>query len=179
MGRMNGKLLILGILAVAVAAATFAWRYQQARGYRVLAALGSPAAVLIRLAPEIELWQLERVEASVDQSEAWSLDGVDYGVVDQRDLSHGSGIVHARQALIEDRSYVWGHVEQVPNTWTHALRFRRDDQETILWFDLPHGRVRCDRRADTLQLNPAVTAGFQDYFVEQLAAPADQSSTAE
>ena len=172
MGQLSGKLLIVGMLALAVLAATFAWRFQQSRGDRLLAVLGSPTAVLIRLAPEIELWQLEPATSSVDKADLISLDGVDYAVVKRRDLSQGSGIVHARQAIIEDRSYIWDNLEPSTPDWTHALRFGQNGDETLLWFDLPQGHVRCDRGTDPLQLNPAVAAGFQAYFAEQLEVPA-------
>ena len=61
-----GKVTIVAILAVGVAAAGFSWWFRWQRGAEVLHLWGSEAAIAIRVAPEVELLHLVPLGAAAE-----------------------------------------------------------------------------------------------------------------
>jgi hypothetical protein len=164
---IRGKLVIVAILTVALLAASAAWWHVYRQGRRVLQLWGAATASRIRLASECELLWLQPAGTGHDSD--LLIDGRRWSVTRRADLTNARGWVHARQALIEDRSYLWTHSAAPTEraVWEYAVRFRNDQGETLLVFDLHSGQVlepALNRRAD---IGP-IAVGLRTFFAEQL-----------
>jgi hypothetical protein len=164
----RGKWVIAVIFGLAVAMAFFAWNFQRLRGQRVLTYYGDQVAYLMRMAPQADLWEFEsHLENAQIERLAVSLTRRDLPT-NARHLSLSSkpGWTHARQALIEDRSYDWHRPPAAVAHWTHLLQFRQGRQHAFLLLDLQQGLVREIHRDASLVLNPKIAAGFRQYLRE-------------
>ena len=121
----SGKLVIIGILAVAVASAAASWWFRYAATHRAAQFWGPETARLIRDAPTVELYQskppatftpLSRIDDFLERADA-------------RDVSNAPGLTHLRNALLEDRSYRWPPRPMQPvQRWPWLLSFRNERQ---------------------------------------------------
>lgn len=116
----SGRWVIVTILTMAIAATAFAWWFRGQQGHRALDFWGSEAAYAIRFGPEVTAWQLQR-EQQPDADE-FEIDGETWWAIES-ELSKAKGLVHARQALIEDASYRWDDSQLDTPNWDYALRF--------------------------------------------------------
>jgi hypothetical protein len=159
----SGKLVTLGILLLALLAAGVAWWNNWSKGRRAMAYWGSQAASRIRLAPSVTLYELSDA-ASVQDPESLALGPQKLRIVEQRDISQARGLVHARQALIQDASFNWQVVNTAKPEWRYALRFQ--DPQGSLWvlFDFDHALVSSEDGARPLSTN--LGAGFMTLFAE-------------
>jgi hypothetical protein len=84
-----------------------------------------------------------------------------------RDITQARGILHARQALIEDASYDWsrGLLTERPN-WSDALCFSDQGGQTVLVFDLTAGLVCQPETGQVASIAP-IRAGLREFFAEQ------------
>lgn len=174
--QVQGKLIILLMLGTAVAMAGFAWTFQYMRGREVLRLWGADAAQLIRVdASEIELLVLSPAAetAAADAAANATLDvaGQTLHVAQRVDISKARGLIHARQALIEDASFDWklARGDCTPD-WRYALEFRAGDRRAVIAIDMHCSRVRLlpgDREASIAP----IAEGLEKFIVEQLAPP--------
>jgi hypothetical protein len=86
----SGKLLILGIVALATLLAGAGWWFRYTATHRAAQFWGPKAVRLIRDAPQVQFMDL--------QSDVPGM---------QRDVSSAHGLTHLRNALLEDRSFDW------------------------------------------------------------------------
>jgi len=173
---VNGKTVILLILAVALGSATLSWWNQYRRGQRVLELWGPEVAYRIRLAPETELLAL--AGASADPANPSSSDSTlaigprVFTIEQRRNLTGSPGLVHARQALIQDSSYEWdAATPEAEIVWRYALQFRdpRDNRSTsLLLVDTETGWVMESQRATAARLVPLIRQGLERLFRERL-----------
>lgn len=166
--QVQGKWVILTIVGVALLAAGTAWWNQFRRGQQTLAFWGPESALRIRLAPECELVSLT-AETSPDTTSA-SLPSLPEATV-RRSLTGAPGLVHARQALVQDSTYNWSATTPPADVkWRYALIFRdpTKGQETRLLFDLELGWVMDLDQQKAVQL-AAHREGLKRYFEEQLS----------
>jgi hypothetical protein len=78
--------------------------------------------------------------------------------------------VHARQALIQDATYVWDNYALGPESaWTHALVFHTADKEdVVLLFDLFEYSEGYARELGGMEKLPlTIPQGFKTFFAEQ------------
>ncbi len=170
--QVQGKWVILTIVAVAFLAAGTAWWNQFRRGQQTLAYWGTDSALRIRLASECELVRLpadgpREISATTFPSLAQS--------GQQRALTGAPGLIHARQALVQDSTYNWSQTAPPANVrWQYALIFRdpEKNQATRLLFDLEQGWVLDLDQQKAVQL-AAHRESLRLYFDEQL----DQSKS--
>ena len=181
---VNGKTVILLILAVALGSATLAWWNQYRRGQRVLELWGPDVAYRIRLAPDTELLSLaaspaEPPPAPADANTALTPASLAVGsrvfaIEDRRNLTGSPGLVHARQALIQDSSYEWdAPTPDSEITWRYALQFRdprATPSTTLLLIDPETGWVMESQRATAARLVPLIRQGLERLFRERLQA---------
>ncbi|HEY4234349.1 MAG TPA: hypothetical protein VGM76_13035 [Lacipirellulaceae bacterium] len=147
----SGKLLIIAMFVVALAAASASWWFRYAATHRAAQFWGPEAARLIRDAPIVELlslqstpWQVLRSSASIsDHEQAASksssvieeirLGNATLKITARGDISNAPGITHLRSALLEDRSFDWGpFVSDHDEQWTTAILFRESDESQPL-----------------------------------------------
>jgi hypothetical protein len=172
----RGKLAVLGLLAVGLVAAGFAWWWNFQHGRKCLEFYGSEAALLIRTAPRVELLELA---ASTDNKATSNADLLQLGeqsfrIVRQLDISKAPGLIHARTALVDDASYRWGEKPAAcPPQIQYAVRFS-DRSSVTLAFDFACERVRRAERGGQAVLIPKVAAGWKSFLARQAGSNADQ-----
>ena len=91
----RGKLAVLTMFAVALAAATFAWWWNYNRGKRALEFYGPQAAQLIRTAPQVEILFVGPPRPADAGSAAVDLVPGGRIVVRKIDISKAPGLIHA------------------------------------------------------------------------------------
>lgn len=123
---VSGKWVILGILTVALAAATGSWIFRYNATHRAVEFWGPQPARMIRDAPRVDIFRLRTAEAGLLPAFAripLQSNRTLYGY-DQHNISKAHGLAHFRNALLEDRSFEWP--AEVPSSdplWHWALMF--------------------------------------------------------
>jgi hypothetical protein len=157
----SGKLVIVGIVGVAVVAAAFAWWRQYQQGRRALAYWGADGARLIRTAPEVELLTLAPAEGDGE--------GDAIPVPKLLDVSGARGLVHARQALISDASFLWSETPRTGPAWDYAFVFRDGPRELTVRFDIRGGWAMPEHGSQPLRMGPTLAKGLTTFLDEQFA----------
>jgi hypothetical protein len=120
--NVSGKLTIVAILALALAAAAASWWFRYNATHRA-ATFWGPASRLIRDAKVVEFYQFKpsgRAETEIEEL----LRFFDTRF-DARDVSSLPGLTHLRNALLEDSSYIWPPLPRTPkDPWRWVLVFR-------------------------------------------------------
>lgn len=162
----RGKLAVGLMLGLGCLAAFFAWWWNWERTQKCLAFYGGSGASLIRTATQVELLVL----SSADTSEA-TPQMLDEG--ERHDLSAAPGLIHARTALLDDRSYLWqketGDCRSPPR---YAVRFVSGDRQATLVFDFDCGRVRYVEGERSVAMTPKISAGWQSFISRNASQPA-------
>lgn len=131
--RVSGKLVIVGIIALALAASGTSWWFRYAATHKTVKLFGPEAARLIRDARNITLFELEPAALASIGSVADRIEHRSGG----QDISKLPGITHLRNALLEDRSYDWTIAPKAATTaWKWGLLFdsERTSESTTLLF---------------------------------------------
>lgn len=120
--RTTGTLIVAGMFLVALLAAGASWWFRYEATHRTDQFWGPAAAALIRDAPQVELFTLRPADAAADQS--GQLGGLAWQIADHRDVTTAHGMIHLRNALLEDRSFVWPALGTMPDAeWRWGLQF--------------------------------------------------------
>jgi hypothetical protein len=176
----SGRWVIGGIFVVGLLAAGAAWwhRFQQVR--YCLEFWGPDTAYLIRLAPEVDLMRLaplaeiDSVAASASgagEAAMLAVDGESYRVMGEWDISRAQGLAHAREALVQDQSFVEsGASPDREPVWQYALRFRKGDREATLLFDLEQSMTRRLDQSVTSRIK--IAEGLRTLFRENAESAA-------
>lgn len=163
-----GKLLITGIVVLALLLAGFSWWFRFQATHRTAQFLGPDAARLIRDAPLVEAFRWNEPVAFADHSTATG-----------KDVTHARGITHLRAALLEDRSYDWDSPHDQPRLYRFCLRFTdaQRGQELSLYFDDPCEWMDCSHGdalpKTTISCRP-ISDGLRTIFAELF--PNDESA---
>src|SRR5437762_2962231 len=111
--QISGKLLILAMLLVALMAASASWWFRYSATHHTAQFWGPEAARLIRDAPKVTLRSYDpAVGADADSSNSSA-----------RDISNARGLIHLRNALLEDSSYDWSAKTPTEPSWNSSLVF--------------------------------------------------------
>ncbi|MEX2307619.1 MAG: hypothetical protein WD738_08510 [Pirellulales bacterium] len=164
---MSGRLVIIGIVSIALAAAAASWWFRYAATHRALEFWGPETARLIRDAPTVELNQSIPPVASPASGTGGFLDSADGS-----DISHAPGLTHLRNALLEDRSFAWPPRPTTPrDTWHWLLLFRdaRSNEAVFLWFSRDWKYVSSPVHRQTLSCEP-ISAGLAKMLGELVPA---------
>lgn len=168
MNRGHLAVLVMFGLAICLGAVAVFVRYQQ--GDRALNYWGTQPAQLIRHAPRVELLWLGDGKDPATESEVieqLTIDGRNCTVVRRKDISQARGLVHARHALITDRSYQFdeprGNCEP---RWNYVLRFSDSEQTAVLALDIGCSRARLVGTDCELSIAPAIGA-LEEFFKRQ------------
>ena len=161
----RGKLVILGILGAAIFAAGIAWWFQFHQGHQALAFWGGETARTIRLAKPVWAQRIVRLGDVWATGPLLTVDGESYQIQSSREITKARGLVHARQALIQNLSFDWSDSGTTNDTdWTFAIRFGETDQETLL-LDLTNRRIRHKQRPQWVGLK--IADGLEVFLSEQ------------
>jgi hypothetical protein len=127
--QLSGKLVILGIVGVALAAAGTSWWFRYAATRRAAEFYGDHVR-LIRDAPVVELLQFDLSTAGGFVEDELRMDALNRFLerpTSRQDISTAPGLTHLRAALLEDRSYIWPSRSAKPSDlWQWILVFRND-----------------------------------------------------
>ncbi|GAA4421319.1 hypothetical protein GCM10023155_03710 [Bremerella cremea] len=152
----SGTLVVAVIIAVAVAVSLVTVWHHWNRGYASIAYWGALNGENIRYAPKVELRH----------------DGQSF------DISKVRGLVHFRQALIEDSSFEGTlPTDKAAPNWTHQVDFTPDGAEpaTTVWLDLDQGFVGLADSKSVLVPKPNPTAsGIRQFVADALAQQASK-----
>lgn len=164
-----GKIVVLSIFGVALAAAAFALYWNMSQSRRALEFWGPEAMRRIQKSDRVEILPLEKFTA--DESQAYvhlfDLKGQKWGAKRMIDVTRARGLIHARHALTTDASYEPGSPTQLQTEpWTHAVRFTDQQGTTVLLL----GGQQIGNLDPPLQLKliPKVADGWRG-FVEREA----------
>jgi hypothetical protein len=130
---VSGKFVILGVIALAVSAAGASWWFRYAATNDVAEFYGPDASRLIRDAPVVELYRFEPVSA-----DGWRIEELERFLespMNRRDISSSKGLTHLRNALLDDRSYIWpARPVESNDQWQWILVFRDEMSGYVLMF---------------------------------------------
>lgn len=166
-----GKIVVLTLVVVALALATFAWWWNFQRGERSRDFWGHEAAMLIREAPQVELLRLEPVAAGKESpGESLALDSERFAIVERKDISHEKGLLHARFALTEDASFAFDQplATETPS-WAYAARFTDGSKHATILFDLDHSQVTLAETHRIARVIPKIVTGWRTFIARHLA----------
>lgn len=193
--RNPGKLVIVGILAVALVATLFSLWYHIQNGRRALSFWGPDTALVIARAPEIDAIELVRADEGTPKADApagdsatepatqpaansthidqrpvqrFGLGGKFYQAVAVKDASQARGVSNIRRALVLDVTYQWDAPPAGDPNWEYALEFREGPRSELVLFDFNTHQVGLARGTSTIQLDPAANDDWRKFFVEQL-----------
>jgi hypothetical protein len=171
----RGKLAVLAMFAVALAAAMFAWWWNYSRRQQCLAFYGPQAALLIRTAEDVELIELA---PDSDQSAVGSVDRLTVGdraylIKRITTIGQAKGLIHARTSILDDASFIWDAAPddcagQVP----YAIRFTdyATDARATVAFDFGCQRLWYVDQQKSARLIPKVAQGWESFLKRQAAA---------
>ncbi|MEO8495349.1 MAG: hypothetical protein ABI614_09780 [Planctomycetota bacterium] len=169
----RGKLVIAFIFGLSAVMGGYAWWHHYTQGRQCVVLWGAETGEAIRYAPQVEVMRLD--VAGAPDAETIQIQDQPLKIVARKDITNTPGLVHARQALIEDASFLWKADLAGPSNWQYLLRFTDGDKQVSVAFDCDQGRVRLvgtDRQA---ALKPHLTAGYQSRLPIWLGADANSS----
>jgi hypothetical protein len=183
----SGKLVIIGLVAIGLAASLAALWYHRQSGRRALDFWGTQTAVLIARAPEVEALELRPAdEQAADQDNAPTPDarpddrpiqrlgigGRFYLVARAADASQARGAGNIRRAMVLDATYQWDSEPAVKRPrWRYALEFRDGPQAAIVLFDFDSGQLGSTTGTKTVAIDPAAVDDWRSFFEEQFEKP--------
>lgn len=150
-GVGSGKLVVAAMILIAAILAGITVWHHWSKGYASIAYWGAANGENIRYAPVVEL----------------KTAGQTY------EISKARGLVHFRQALIEDASFTGAtSKEETQPTWTHEVVFSWPDQSksTVVQFDVEKGVVASPDQQSVLVAKPEPTlSGLKTFFADVIA----------
>src|SRR5262245_54198264 len=157
---MSGKLLIIGILAVAFVAAGTSWWFRFSSTHRVATFWGPTVAQVIRDARVVELW----LPANPHENTRSASLVIHHS--DLHNISSAHGLVHLRNALLEDHSFNWPPVKVSPDVeWTQGLRFLDGSTGVLVMFSRDFKFARTPNGEEMLSCEP-MAKGLREMFAE-------------
>jgi hypothetical protein len=153
---MRGKIAIVVMLGLAVAAAGFAWYQNYQRSVRARAFWGEQAAT-IRFAKKVEAL---RVGSAPDQ------------ILESVDISTAPGLLNARTSLMSDDAFdssVEPFTPEPATTWAYGVRFVGESGPVTLLFSETHDWMLVNERDQAVTLDPKTAAGWRSYLAKALA----------
>ena len=156
----QSKWLIGAIVLVGCTLAAFSWWFRFAATHRAAEFWGGANFRLIRDAAIVEAY------VPADDHDPSRLAA---GAA-QRDVSHAPGMMHLRNALLEDRSYIWVKGQLPPPAdWNYGLRFADEEREVLIEFSADARQLRYipagARRRSEISCAP-ISAGLKKVFGE-------------
>ncbi len=186
---VQGKVAILAIVFLGVAASIGSCVYYARLQQRPLALWGSEPARLMLRAPQALAYKLEPAEGEAAAGAGMIVDvaGERLRLVGKRDVTQAPGFSHIRQSFVHNASFDW---EAAPGDcqprWTHALRFVDGEQSATMLFAFNCGRAAlvsgepavADLARRSASIRP-VSAAIEKFLVElDPKAPAVQPKDA-
>jgi len=167
---VRGRLVIALIVLLGLSAAGFAWWFRWRQGHRAVALWGGEAAALLVRAPRVTALQLGEPPGSAGADDpCLEIDSRRWPIRRRRPLETAPGVVHARQALVEDASYDWtSPAPRCVRHWDYALEFGDGSRRRTLVLDLQCRRARLLPGSVEADISP-IASGMRTFLEEQFA----------
>jgi hypothetical protein len=184
----SGKIVIIAILTVGIAAAAASWAFRYEATHRAVEFWGPTTAQMVRDAPDVSIVQqpftnltVDRAKSDVEKAQANSA---------AIDISQAHGLVHLRNALLEDRSFEWptpggldnAGIDSDPNYWLLTFHDPSTNQSELISFNNNCTLAfRWTRNADkeTYRIEPISTKpiapGLVEFFSEASSVKSDNA----
>lgn len=169
----QGKLVIVFIFGLSVVMGGYAWWHHYTQGRKCVEFWGANVGEAIRYAPKVEVLKLIPPEAT--DSEMIRVRGETLEVSAQRDITATPGLVHARQALIEDASFLWDADTAGPSNWQYVLQFTDGALKVQVAIDCDRGRVQLVGTDRIAVLKPHLATAYQTRLPTWLGEDANSS----
>ena len=172
----SGKFLIISIFGISLAMAIFAWWFQFQRGRRVLELWGSDNAKIIRIESDrVDLFfRTLPSDAPLDdsaESVEVNIAGQSHIFDGQREITNARGLVHARQALIEDATFLWDKARgDCQADWQYLLRFSSGQQSVDIAVDTSCDRLRLLGSQEEVAIAPKIASALTGVSLSLLGA---------
>jgi hypothetical protein len=189
---ISGRILILGVVFVALAGAAVVWWFQFNATHRAAEFWGPEASILIRDAPQVEFVELQptrREEAANNPLQSVVISDHAYTFVRRHDISHAHGLLHLRYALLRDASFLWPPRRvKSATTWQWGLRFSDSHSELApqsfatsrtIYFSSDLQLMMRDQRgekASPVLSSEPIAAGLREMFDEFSSKPAPNAT---
>jgi len=171
----SGRLVVLAMVGLAIAAAIFAWWWNFERGQRALALYGPQTATLIRKARTVEIFV---PPSAKDRSSPGSNGEAARPTTRQIDISRAPGLLNARTSLLDDASYAWKKDATQSSAGDYVLiRFVDDNDQAMLRIDFESGAVSLIPEGGQATLIKKTTEGWRSFIarcVEKEQSPPEQ-----
>jgi hypothetical protein len=193
----SGKFVIVGILGLALVAAGGSWLVRYNATHRAARFWGPETARLIRDAPQVKLYReplaIPRAirealppgakESDVDAAGA----SVNQKITDSAiDVSNAHGLVHLRNALLDDRNFNWPADEYLlvlPDEmgyWWLQFEDPMSGKAAVIWFSRDCSQALRTRHPDgsnkgALISSEPIAAGLREIFAEFAAQKNDSA----
>jgi|GEM_PF-4768162 len=148
---VQGKIAILAIVLLGVAASIGSCVYYARLQQRPLALWGSEPARLMLRAPKAVQYTVEPVgeqgvnqpaDAQASDAPVVYLQGKAWRLIDEREVTRAAGFSHIRQSFVHDASFDWDAAQgDCQPDWTHALRFVEGERTATILFAFNCGRA--------------------------------------
>jgi len=166
----RGKLVILFILCIGTLAAIISiWTHYRG-GQRALKYLGKHDALLLRDAKTVRLMRLKPAESDeVKEGDSWNVEGGQWAVEQQFDVTHRSGVLYIREALLHDSTFDWAaQPKDCQSKQLFVLVFQSDKDQLKLIFDTQCQWMRAEGNSrPAISIAPTITF-FSDWLTHQL-----------
>ncbi|WDI41916.1 hypothetical protein [Bremerella sp. P1] len=147
-GVSSGKLVVAAMILIAAVLAGITVWHHWSKGYASIAYWGAANGENIRYAPIVKLKTAGK----------------------SFDISKARGLVHFRQALIEDASFTGTTAQEASEpAWTHEVVFSWPEKSdvTVVQFDLERGLLALPEHPNALIAKPDPTlSGLSTFFAD-------------
>lgn len=154
--KLSGKVVILGIFGVALAGAVATIWFQYNARRRSREFWGPDNALAIGRAATVELCRLKppAVEKA-DDAKQISIGGIQFDLVEAKDISKAKGLVHVRDALIRDSAFDWDKQRgECQAEWQYVFRFLGDEATVHVALDTHCRRLKLLPDGDDVSISP-------------------------
>jgi hypothetical protein len=170
----NGKLAVLAMITVALAAASFAWWWNFNRGRKTLEFFGPQTARLIRTAPKVEILVIGGPESSSgpgSTDDKVLIGNVLFSVYRRIDISKAPGLIHARTSLLADSNYSEKPPTSKSLSYIEIVRFADDDGEAFIAITEPDGFVLDVQQGTIKRLIQKTADGWRQFLARNHPLP--------
>jgi hypothetical protein len=189
-GGVSGKLVIIAIFVAAVSAAAASWLFRYNATHRAAEFWGPEAAQLIRDAPDVKLFKEPTAPTDSLGVDLSNTDAIGAAIEDRInksavDVSRAPGLLHLRNALLDDSSFVWPPGEVNPSSdtteigyWWLSFSDGKSGKSTTIWFSedcrqalqlMPKPNRPGEFVSTPISTKP-ISAGLQKVFAEMSTA---------
>jgi hypothetical protein len=160
---MRGKLTIIAILVVALAAATFAWWWRATSQRRIREFWGQTAQQTISFAKRVEAFKLPNADADSKPLRERIEQLPPEAFVD---ITHAPGLIHAKHSLLEEASFEWEAPppSQAKENWNYGVRFQNGTETVTVLFDFEQRRLAYVEAEKFLTLIEKTSRDWRDYL---------------